>query len=376
MSARRRSVAALVALAAALLPGHAAAEPPDATHQCRTSSSANGVDLHRYAGANRYETAACVAYWTWDRHDDTAVDAERAGAVVLARGDAFPDALAGGPLAGHVNGPLLLTSPTALLPVTRAALTRVLAPGGTVYLLGGTGSLSAGVEAAVSAAGYTVKRLAGANRFETAIRIAREMPTTNQFFVTTGMDFPDALAAGTYAAWHTARAAGKPFALVFTQDARMPASTRDFIATRQREHGGSLLLYTAGGAADRATAGAFGAGQVRPFVGANRFETAAMIAESLYTDGSGALTGTGVGLANGLSFPDALAGTGMLMRTGRPLLLTAAGSLAPQTRVFLRSHRGEVSTPAEDPRAHLDVFGGPGVVAEATAQDALVSFSP
>ncbi len=62
--------------------------------------------------------------------------------VVLARGDLFPDALSGVPLAGVYGGPLLLTPPTILLPSVLVEIKRVLAPGGTVILMGGTGALS------------------------------------------------------------------------------------------------------------------------------------------------------------------------------------------------------------------------------------------
>ncbi|MFC7612407.1 cell wall-binding repeat-containing protein [Actinokineospora soli] len=171
---------------------NAAAAGPET---CRTTTAGEGVTMYRYAGLNRYETAVCASFWTWYDHVDTTPDVPKANAVVLARGDAFPDALAGGPLAGYVNGPLLLTSPTTLLPSVKAEIQRVLKPGGTVYLLGGTGSLSSGVASSITSLGYTAKRLAGADRYQTAIRIAQEMPTTNLFFVTTGTNFPDALAA-------------------------------------------------------------------------------------------------------------------------------------------------------------------------------------
>ncbi|MFC7612404.1 cell wall-binding repeat-containing protein [Actinokineospora soli] len=152
--------------------------------------------------------------------------------------------MAGGPLAAHLGAPLLLTSPTALLADVRDEIKRVLGDdGGTVYLLGGTGSLSAGVESSITSLGYTAKRLAGADRYQTAIKIAEAMPVTSKFFVTTGTNFPDALAAGSAAA-HLNRG-GQTWALLFTNDTRMPASTAAFANARKAQVGDWTLVTAA-----------------------------------------------------------------------------------------------------------------------------------
>ena len=82
--------------------------------------------------------------------------------AVLGRADAFADSLAGAPLAD--TGPLLYTATDALPAVTRDELVRILAPGATVYLLGGTSAIGPGVEAELTGLGFTVTRLAGADR--------------------------------------------------------------------------------------------------------------------------------------------------------------------------------------------------------------------
>ncbi|MFC7618623.1 cell wall-binding repeat-containing protein [Actinokineospora soli] len=281
--------------------------------------------------------------------------------------------MAGGPLAAHLGAPLLLTSPTALLADVRDEIKRVLGDdGGTVYLLGGTGSLSAGVESSITSLGYTAKRLAGADRYQTAIKIAEAMPVTSKFFVTTGTNFPDALAAGSAAA-HLNRG-GQTWALLFTNDTRMPASTAAFANARKAQVG-DWTLVTAGGAADQAAKGAFGAVS-ESFVGANRFATAVLIADRYYTN-AGSLVGEGVGLANGTNFPDALAGTATLAVYGEPLLLTNATTLPTATRDFLVRTAGKVPGLDGDPStANLDVLGGTGVVSEAVESAAEAAFTP
>ena len=76
--------------------------------------------------------------------------------------------LAGTPFAVAKHGPLLLTATAALDPAVSAEIRRVLAPGGTVYLLGGTAALTPAVANAVAALGFPVVRIAGADRFATA----------------------------------------------------------------------------------------------------------------------------------------------------------------------------------------------------------------
>ncbi len=93
--------------------------------------------------------------------------------AVLARDDRFPDSLAGSPLSA--DGPLLFTPTDALSTSVRLELQRVLAPGATVYALGGEGALSTQVTDAVSDAGFEVVRLAGQDRIETALVIADEV---------------------------------------------------------------------------------------------------------------------------------------------------------------------------------------------------------
>jgi hypothetical protein len=347
-----------------------------APEDCLTISG-DLVTVLRYAGPNRYETAVCVSFWTWPNHDDPGVPPElKAKAVVLARGDVFPDALAGGPLAGHAEAPLLLTPPTDLLPAVKTEIQRVLAPGGQVYLLGGPTAVSNGIRDELQAAGFTTRRLAGANRFETAIAIAEELPDTSNFFFATGRNFPDALGAGTAAA--TLSLAFKlddnpdtrPFALLLTDDREMPESTLVFVQVRHDQFGGSILV-TAGGAADSAAVDAFGAANLAArFVGSNRYETATEIAEGVFTDSSGELVGAGAGLSTGLNFPDALSATATLAIFAEPLLLTQQTGLSTATRIFLENHAGEGEG------GFLDVFGGTTTLSNAIVNAAADAFAP
>lgn len=119
--------------------------------------------------------------------------------------------LAGVPLAKHVHGPLLLTDPTNLQPATHAEIDRVLGGAAmhkTVYILGGTSAISQTAEDTLRSAGYTVKRLAGDDRFGTALTIAQQFGTTSHAIVATGKNSPDALSAGPLGAVETRQLGG------------------------------------------------------------------------------------------------------------------------------------------------------------------------
>lgn len=148
-------------------------------------AGAGGVQ--RLAGADRYATAAAVSAATFP-----------AGAPVayVSTGTAFPDALTGGVAAGREGGPLLLVQPNRLPAVTAAELSR-LRPG-RIVVLGGTGAVNDGVLAALRphATSGSVTRLAGIDRYETAIAISRATTPgpVSTVYVATGRAFADGLA--------------------------------------------------------------------------------------------------------------------------------------------------------------------------------------
>lgn len=122
-----------------------------------------------------------------------------AGAVVLARSDFFSDALTGGPLAAALHAPLLLTpgasQASTLDPRVAAEIRRVLAPGGTVDILGGPDALSTGIDAQLTAMGYVPHRVAGVNEYGTAVAVAEALGNPSTIFETTGRTFADSLSA-------------------------------------------------------------------------------------------------------------------------------------------------------------------------------------
>ncbi|SCL38486.1 WD40-like Beta Propeller Repeat [Micromonospora pallida] len=302
----------------------------------------------RLTGETRFSTAAAVSQSHWRTAADASDQRERAGAVVLSRSDTFADALGGSALAAAKRGPLLMTPPTSLDADTRTELLRVLAPGGTVYLLGSPGAISTGVESAVQALGFTVKRLAGADRFGTSVAIAKEIdPTPAKVLLATGMDFPDALAAGA-AAGSLNRSGGTGSAVVLlTNDDVLPTATRNFLDTLPAQE---RTIYGVGRFAAQAATG-YDPGAER-LIGPDRYGTAYRVAEAFFAGP------THVGLATGVDWPDALAGGALVGALGGPLMLT------PGTATDLDDAAAQTLIGASGSVREVLVFGSPAVVHE------------
>ncbi len=143
--------------------------------------------VSRVAGADRYATAAAIS----KAHFPAGV-----AVVYLATGANFPDALSGGALAGAQGGPILLVKKSEIPAATSVELKR-LNPG-RVVILGSTAVISEQVgRSAAAVTGATVSRLAGSDRYVTAVKVSQSEyaagePTT--VYVATGASFPDGLA--------------------------------------------------------------------------------------------------------------------------------------------------------------------------------------
>lgn len=114
----------------------------------------DGLDLTywRVSGVNRYDTAAKVGRFWAPNYDS----------YVLASGQSFPDALAGGPLMGAFGGAMLLTAPQSLSPEAAAVLNEDRTYISRGWMLGGEKALAPGVlDAANSKVGTALYQMDG-----------------------------------------------------------------------------------------------------------------------------------------------------------------------------------------------------------------------
>lgn len=100
--------------------------------------------VSRIAGADRFDTSARIAAQL-----HSVAGSAWNGSVYVASGVNYPDALVGGPTAALTSSPVLLTTPTGLSSKTSAEL-KALKPT-SFAIMGGTASISTGVQASVAA---------------------------------------------------------------------------------------------------------------------------------------------------------------------------------------------------------------------------------
>lgn len=268
--------------------------------------------IDRVWGNDRIATANAIA--------DKEFAAGTANAVVLARSDAFPDALAGGPLAAHVGGPLLLSGTAKLDVNTKAEIQKLLPSGGMVYLLGGTAGLSTDIDAALKGLGYQTKRIAGNDRFETAVAVADALGDPATVFEASGLNFPDAL-AGVPAAISTVGA------ILLTNGSAQSTATKNYLAAHP-----PAKKYALGGPAAAADPGA------TALVGTDRYATAAAVASTFFP------APATVGVATGANYPDALAAGVLLGAKGAPLLLApSTGALPSSVSNYLTAKKAGIT---------------------------------
>jgi hypothetical protein len=276
------------------------------------------VPVDRIAGASATETAVAVA----SRFASGSADA-----VVVGRNDVFADALAGGPLAAVNHGPVLLTSPSSPSPGVVAEAARVLRPDGTVYLLGGPAAVSPSVEAAFVAAGLQVQRVFGADRYDTAVEVARRVSLLppSDVLIVSGTNFADAMVAGPVAGRLSSP-------VLLSSPTGLSPSTRAYLAVVP-----TTRRVVIGGVAAVGEVAASQAGTSDRVAGADRYETSVRVAQRWMGDASA------LSFATGSSFQDALAGAPWSAHESMPLVLL---SPSPSTvvRSYVKSTLGNLSS--------------------------------
>jgi len=285
----------------------------------------------RIAGTSRYDTAIQISEATWSS----------ANSVVLTRGDDFPDALAGAVLAksSKVNGPLLLTDSKQLLPEVLAEIQRLHAQ--QIYLLGGTGAISAEVQNSLIQNNLTVHRIEGQDRYETAANIALEaVANSSQAFLASGNSFADALSVSSYAAAH-----GIP--LLLTDLDTLPAVT---VQALQKLGVHSITLVGGEGVISPSVQHQLESlgFSIDRLAGTDRYLTNIAVLNKLNY-----ITST-VYVATGKDFPDALSGAILAAKGNNPIMLVPPTDINSDTLAYLNTRRSEGSL--------FTLFGGWGVI--------------
>jgi len=310
----------------------------------------------RIAGVDVYATSASAAITS---HTGAAT------ASVLVSGESYADGLSAAALAGAVGGPVILTDPDALKGSTSLAIGQInstTAGGHTVYIVGGTAAVSAGVEESLEDLGYVVDRVSGADRVATADAVANKIRTMQDFgtswgtskttvFLTTARNYADAVSASGLA-WKGVH----PILLVEPGDA-LSAGTKAVLDSSNNSIERVIIL---GGEAAVSAAveaevktilnGSAGttALQVTRVGGADRYATAHELmnlrtkTDTLNGFGESAVT---VIMVNGTSHQDGLSATALAGASNTMTLLTdGTGTLNATTSAALTAKSSTITT--------------------------------
>jgi len=253
----------------------------------------------RLQGDNRYETAFKAADLL-----KVKLTAEKFNCIVVASGTGFADALPGSYLASQNQAPILLVNKHTVQKVADYIFENTYS-GAYVYILGGEAAVPSELDALLKDE-FTVRRLAGANRYETNLLILKEAGVaTEDVLVCTGRDFADSLSVS---------ALRRPILLV---NKVLSDSQKEWLATLESNN-----IYVIGGAnavseaIEKELAG-YSYGYVERISGSNRYETSIKVAEKFFPAEADNLV-----LAYGQNFPDGLCGGVLAYNMNAPLILT------------------------------------------------------
>jgi len=272
-----------------------------------------GAIIKRIGGEDRYHTSRLISAENFTSSDT----------VILATGRTFADALTASGLAGCLNAPVLLVKS---VPLQQALLDEITRLGATkVVIVGGTAAVPDSARTQLAGSGFSVRRIGGADRYETATLIGREVLTVGQndghVYVARGDDFADALSLGPLAYRNKAP-------LVLVKPTTVPSSTRSFLSASAFSSGciaGGTVAVSPQVAAEIDSY----VGSVTRLAGDTRYSTA--VAVAAWGVGSGLVSYDFIGIATGTVFADALCGGVAMGSRGGVILLTRPNELAAET---------------------------------------------
>jgi putative cell wall-binding protein len=303
--------------------------------------AADKTVITRYEGSNRYITAQSIADGLLNRLT------AKFDTIIVASGVNYADALSGSYLS-YVKGnaPIILIN-SANEVLVKSYITKNLNICGTVYILGGTGVVSSAFETSITKLGsFTVKRLAGQNRYITNIEILKEAGIDNsytgQLLICTGTNYADSLSAS---------AVDKPMLLVNNQLLDIQKTYLASIGSQE------VVILGGTGAVSKALEVSLGKTVKERLAGINRYETSVMVANTFFGEKATGQAVTNISLAYGLNFPDGLAGGPLSRALNAPLILVAENNATGYTDA--------IEYIKDKALANCLVFGGTGVISEA-----------
>ena len=255
------------------------------------------IPAERISGPSRYETAVQIFNKGW-KSADTAI---------LVTGQNYPDALSATPLAAKYDAPILLASNASLK--YQPELSNVLRNKGVknVIIIGSEGIIPKGIEGELANMGITSRRIAGNDRYETSLAIAKEVGiNSGEIVVASGQNFPDGLSIASIAA-------KKQMPILLIREQHIPGNTKAYMDSANIS---KTYLLGSEGLIPNSVASQLK--NVERLAGKDRYATN----ENIFNRFKYELNLSHLYIASSLDFPDALATSALAAKTNSFVVLS------------------------------------------------------
>lgn len=287
----------------------------------------NGILVgNRIYGNNRYETSYEVLNKGWSNSEY----------AILASGIDYPDALCATPLASKYNAPIILVDNTSLSNQPKLLSSLKSKGVSKVFIIGGSTAISSEIESGIKAAGISVTRVGGSDRYETSVKIAQLVgSTTGEIAVANGLDFADGLSISSIAAMRN-------MPILLTDSRALPQVVSNYINTINVNKTYIIGLESAvsSNVSNRLK-------NVERLGGANRYETN----RSVFNRFKSNINIDNLYIASGADFPDALSVSALAGKNSNFVLLSNTNYSEPSIKESISSIRQNIGD--------LYILGGP-----------------
>ncbi len=320
-------------------------DPTKTTANSAVQATERQLEIRRLGGSTRYGTNLAV---------NDALDHEKGGVVFVATGLDFADALSVAPAAAVSDGALFLT-PAGAMPADTLAKIKNLEPS-KVYVVGGPGVVSSNVVAQLrNATNVFPLRIYGETRYETSAKVFQTFfngRDVDRAFIATGLSYPDGLSASA--------AAGAFDAPVLLVNGSSGSNLMSESTALLKRLGAETIVIAGGpGAVNTKIESNLkkNFSTVTRVSGADRYAT--NIAVNNYVSANvGDTAMTGVWVATGLDFPDALSAAPAAGDPTQRLVLTNGKCIPkPVVSEWIDGSGSRVGT--------VTLVGGSGVLSDA-----------
>lgn len=141
--------------------------------------------------------------------------------VILTRQDVLVDAMTAIPLSKKLDAPILMTNPNNLPDNVLSEIKNLKAT--NVYIIGGVGAVSQGIEDLLTNQGLIVTRISGADRYATAAQIAQLLGPAPMAYLAYGYGEPDAIVGSVFAA-------EQGYPVLLTDSSSLPEATQSYLS--------------------------------------------------------------------------------------------------------------------------------------------------